>query len=118
MLKRLNGVWERALRQKAAWDRWNSKLPHNRVRRQRILDRNGRPVGYTLPNPVPEPGLTAELTQKVSLPSGRVEVRLRDPGVAAAYRTARRPKAVATEVVALPLSDESIRQLCQLLCSG
>jgi hypothetical protein len=117
MLKRLNGVWERALRQKAAWVRWNRKLPRNRVRRQRIRDSNGRPVGYTRPTPVPEPGLPTELTQKVSLPSGRVEVRLRDPGVAAAYRIARRPKTVAAEVVPLPLSDEAIRQLCELLCS-
>jgi hypothetical protein len=115
MLKRLNGLWGTALRQKAAWDRWNRKLPHNRVRRQRIRDSSGRPVGYTLPTPVPEPELPAELTEKVSLPSGRVEVRLREPGVAAAYRLARYPKATAPEVVPLPLSDEAIRQLYDLL---
>jgi hypothetical protein len=46
-----------------------------------------------------------------------VEVRLRNPGVAGAYRLARYPKAAATEVVPLQLSDEAIRQLYELLCS-
>ena len=43
------------------------------------------------------------------MPSGRVEWRWCDLAVVEAYRQARRPKATAEEVTALPLTEAEVR---------
>ena len=111
MLKELNKLWAKTRRQTAAWQRWYRKLPHNRVRRQRLRDERGRPIGYGPPEPLPEPALPACFCRKVQLPSGRFEVFLSGGAVEIAYRLARRPKPTAEEVEPLPISQEEVHRL-------
>src|SRR5205085_2344982 len=90
----LRRLWRLVLarrRQAAAWRRWAAKLPHNRVRREKVRDPhgtrraggsagvNGWVIGYGPPVPVPEPPLPAVACRKVTRPSGRVEVELAGP---------------------------------------
>src|SRR6187431_126964 len=100
MLKELNKLLMTANRQAAAWRRWQRKLPHNRVRRQRIRDANGRTIGYEPPEPISEPIFSSTLCRRIDLPSGRVDVCIAEPNIAAAYRLARYPKPSAAEVQA------------------
>src|SRR5262245_25308578 len=113
----LRSLWRLVLsrrQQVAAWRRWNAKAPHNRATRERIRDPAGRVVGYTVPVPLSEPPLPAVACRKVTRPSGKVEVELAGPSGAAlrrlqeAYRLARRPRATAAEVEALPVTQEEI----------
>jgi hypothetical protein len=110
MLKELNARWFRARRQAAAWQRWNRKLPHNRVRRSRIRDDRGRIIGYGPSIPLPEPPLPADFCRKMQLPSGRWDLVLFDDGIEAAYRLARFPKPSPQDVSLLSISEEQIRQ--------
>jgi hypothetical protein len=116
MLKELNAVWLQARRQVAAWRRWSRKQPHNRVRRQRLRDERGRPVGYGPPEPVPEPALPLGICQAVRLPSGRVEMVWSGGCVETTYRLARHPKQTPGEVVPLPLSEDEIRRRYEQYC--
>jgi hypothetical protein len=111
MLKELNKLWEKARHQRAVWQRWYRKLPHNRVLRPRLRDEFGRRIGYGPPVPVPEPELDPRFCRKVALPSGRLEVRLSDGWIEAAYRQARYPKRMPEEVEPLPVAEEEIRRL-------
>jgi len=102
-------------KQVAAWRRWHAKLPHNRVKRERVRDAEGNVVGYTQPVPVPEPPLPAVACRKVTRYSGRVEVELAGPAGAdlrrlqEAYRLARRPRAEREEVEPLPVTAAEVR---------
>ena len=116
MLKELNRLWVRARHEAAAWRRWHRKLPHNRVRRERVRDAAGRVVGHGPPRPVPEPRLTSPFGRPVELPSGAADVVLDDRGVAAAYRLARRPCPTAAEVRPLPVSGEEVRRMFEAWC--
>jgi hypothetical protein len=111
MLKDLNKLWQKALRQRAAWERWSRKLPHNRVRRSVVRDHDGNVIEQLPPVPVPEPALSAPFCRKVVLPSGKVIVQLEDRGIEAAYRLARYPKATAETVMPLLISEEEVREL-------
>jgi hypothetical protein len=94
----------------AAWRRWHARLPHNRVKRERIRNPQGQVVGYTQPVPIPEPPLPAVACRLVTRPSGRVEVELAGPSgkdlrrLQEAYRLARGPKPTAEEVMPLPVT--------------
>ena len=87
----------------AAWRRWHAKLPHNRVKRERIRNPQGQVVGYTQPVPIPEPPLPAVACRLVARPSGRVEVELAGPSgkdlrrLQEGYRLARRRKTSGEE---------------------
>lgn len=116
MLKELNRLCEAARRQVAAWRRWDGKLPHNRVRRMRVRDAAGRPVGYGPPVPVPEPPLTSSFCERTALPSGRVQMVAADRGISAAYRQARRPRPTPAEVEPLLVTEEEIRRLFGQYC--
>ena len=115
-LKELNRLWVRALHEAAAWRRWHRKLPHNRVRRPRLRDADGHPVGNGPPAPVPEPALSSPFCRVKELPSGKTDVFLDDRGIEAAYRLARRPCATAAEVKPLPLTEEAIRRMSAEYC--
>jgi hypothetical protein len=116
MLKELNQLVLKARHQAAAWRRWYRKLPHNRVRRRRIRDGSGPPVGYGPPEPFPEPQLPPYFCSKVELPSGRLEVTLSAGGIEEAYCSARRPKPTAEEVTTLPITGEEVRRLFEQCC--
>ena len=91
MLKELNRLAERVMRQRAAWSRWYRKMAHNRIGA--------------------EPILPSAFREGVKLPSGRIEWRWRDLLVAETYRQARRPCATAEEVKPLPLDEDEIRRM-------
>ena len=118
MLKELNRLWFAARRAAAAWRRWHRKLPHNRVRRRRLRDEQGRTIGYGPPEPVPEPVLSPAFCRMVELPSGRQKVMLSDDGIESAYRLARRPKLAPEDVVPLPITEEKIRRLFEQYCQN
>src|SRR4051794_10141915 len=105
MLKELNKRLFRARAQKAAWERWARKMPHNRVRRPRLTNGAGQLIGHGPPEPMPEPPLNPCFLRKATLPSGRCVVVLDDGGIEAAYRQARHPAATAEEL-RHPLMDE------------
>lgn len=64
-LKALNMDFDKALHQKAAWERWDRKEPQNRVMRARLKDSTGKVVGYAAPIPLPEPELSSIFLKKV-----------------------------------------------------
>ncbi|HJZ91392.1 MAG TPA: hypothetical protein VKE40_11005 [Gemmataceae bacterium] len=116
MLKELNRLWYTARRQAAAWRRWNAKLPHNRVWRQRIRDAGGRPIGYGPPMPMPEPALPPPFCQVTVLPAGRRAVVLTGAEIESAYRHARRPRPTAGDVESLAIPEARIRELFVEYC--
>ena len=64
-LKKLNMAFNKALHEKAAWERWDRKEPQNRVIRAKLKDSTGRVVGYQASIPMPEPELTSIFCKKV-----------------------------------------------------
>jgi hypothetical protein len=64
-LKKLNMAYDKALHEKAAWDRWDRKEPQNRVIRGKLKNSSGQIVGYQAPLPMPEPELTSIFCKKV-----------------------------------------------------
>jgi hypothetical protein len=89
MLKELNKRLFRARKQKAAWERWARKMPHNR--------------------PLVEPPLDPCFLRKTTLPSGRCVVVL-EGGIEAAYRQARHPVATPEEVRHLLMEEKEVRR--------
>jgi hypothetical protein len=116
MLKELNRLRVRAQREAAAWRRWHRKLPHNRVRRERLRDAAGRVIGYGPPVPLPEPPLSSPFCRLTELPSGTFDVFVDDSGIEATYRLAQRPCATAAEVKPLPVAENEIRHLFEESC--
>jgi hypothetical protein len=122
--RELRTLWRAVLAQRkqaAAWRRWSAKLPHNRVKRERLRDASGRAVGYGPPVPVPEPPLPAVACRLVTRPSGKVEVELAGPCGEAlrrlqeAYRLARRPRPTGAEVEPLPVTAEEVHQWKEMI---
>lgn len=112
LLKELNRLWVRGRQEAAAWRRWHRKLPHNRVRRPRLRDDIGRPVGHGPPEPV----LSSPVCRVRQMPSGKADVFLDDHVVESAYRLAGRPWPTAPEVRPLPLSEEAVRRIVAEYC--
>jgi hypothetical protein len=117
--RELRDLWRAVLirrRQVAAWRRWNARAPHNRVKRPRIRDSEGRVVGYALGVPMPEPPLPELACRKVTRPSGKAEVVFAGPAgkdlrrLQEAYRIARRSRPTAAEVELLPVTLDDVRQ--------
>ncbi len=128
LLKALHKRYWQAVRQVAAWQRWNRKLPRNRVVRQWLRDTAGRKIASRIVGPHPEPPLCPLFCRKEKVlrhftPEGQLvregvlvdQVTLHDPGILLAYREARRPKASPDQVQPLSLSVEEIRGLAQAL---
>jgi hypothetical protein len=115
LLKQLNALYETALHNWAAWQRWARKLPHNRVIRRHLRNAQGETIGSEVVGPMPEPKLSA-------LFCTRVHIRLKDGGTATGvtfdslgvpevYRAARTPAATPQAVTPLPWTEDEIRQL-------
>jgi hypothetical protein len=64
-LKKLNMAFNKALHEKAAWERWDRKEPQNRVIRAKLKNSSGQVVGYAVAVPQPEPELTSIFCKKV-----------------------------------------------------
>jgi hypothetical protein len=116
--RELRSLWRLVLlrrQQVVAWRRWAAKLPHNRVKRDRLRDAPGRVIGYGPPVPVPEPPLPAVACRMVTRPSGRVEVELAGPSgddlkrLQEAYRQARRPRPTPEDDAPLPVTAAEVK---------
>jgi hypothetical protein len=116
MLKALTACLLRARRQKAAWERWARKLPHNRVRRPVLRDEAGQVIGHGPPEPVPEPAIDPVFCRKVTLPSGKVVVELLHHDNESAYQQARHPVATPEEVRPLLVPEEQVAALYRQVC--
>ncbi len=129
-LKQLNKFCQQALRQAAAFKRWERKEPWNRVSRAKIRNSAGQVVGFQPPVPRPEPPLNS-LLEKVQYTtrqdrSGhyvkkqmeREKVQWKWICDAAAvlqdYQNARRPQPTQEAVKPLKISLEDIERM--LLC--
>lgn len=105
MLKAINKVVLLHLRQQAAWERWDRKMPHNRIYRSKLRNNSGQVVGFGLPVPRPEP----EVTLSFLPPKARL--------VPEVYRWARRPAPTPEAVERMKLTVEDIRHLHEKLCT-
>jgi hypothetical protein len=123
-LKKLNALYLRAVRELAAWRRWSRKQPQNRMRRQKVVDSQGRQVGWETAGPWPQPCLCPVFCQRekvirhwspgTSRASREVElVGLRHSWIPDAYRAARTPAASPEQVVPLPITAEEIGGLLE-----
>jgi hypothetical protein len=128
-LKELNKALTKARHQKAAWERWYRKMPHNRVMRTKLKDSNGRTVGYAAPVPMPEPKLCPlfceKYTKKVQWDKhhvyhkGGVEetfVDLTTLPIEKDYRLARYPAPAEEACEPLSLQADVINELYAKLC--
>jgi hypothetical protein len=126
LLKNLNRLCEQARRKYAAWQRWQRKMPHNRVLRRTVVDESGEKIGTEVVGPWPEPALPALFCVRRQVLSnwsndGRplktprlIEtVEFDDHGIEDAYRCARRPAETEQQVERLKLSPEDVRRLAK-----
>jgi hypothetical protein len=117
LLKELNALCEKARRQYAAWQRWERKMPHNRVIRRKVKDDQGRVIRTEVIGPRPEPPLPAPFcTRYQAVVRGRAieRVAFSDLGIPAAYRAARKPAASKEEVKPPGLTPEQVNRLAAL----
>jgi hypothetical protein len=114
-LKALHKAYWKAVYDLGKWFRWQAKMPHNRVLKQRIKDDSGRVIGWKELGPWPEPtylpifGCPSYRRDFMTVPQ-----HLNDRGIVAAYQNARMPKS-ANEVVPLNISLEEIDTLYRAL---
>lgn len=106
-LKRLNYLCLLARQRLAAWERWNRKLPENRILRKYTSYQSQTDGRWyremTVLGPMPEPELAPGV-------AGTFDLRLLDV-IYTDYRNARFPKASAAEVKPLTLSESKIDSL-------
>lgn len=123
-LRKLNGMYQKALSSAAAWERWNRKAPHNRILRKKIRDEQGRVCGRVavlddqgnsveLPEPKLCPVFCKKMVRKafdwVKLEYyDRECVEVVDHGIPAAARNARTPRLREEDVKPLGLTLEQI----------
>ncbi len=128
-LKELNKLYTKALHQKAAFERWERKEPHNRVSRTKLRDSDGQTVGYGAPQEVPEPKLNgllikeeylSDLTRGGAYVKGMKTKRAKVSWVMGAeligevYKTARHPHPTAEGVKMMKLAPHIIATLLEL----
>jgi len=105
-LKKLHKLYWQTVYRFAAWERWDRKLPHNRVIRRKLRSEDGTPHGYEVVGMQPEPKYC---------PYFVVErygwKRIASHGIVEAYRTARTPRSKAENVKPLDLSVERIDKI-------
>jgi len=128
-LKALQKLYQDALRRRAAWERWERKLPENRISRKKIRNSAGQVVGFMAPQPLTEPELNALLEKeeyktyqdRFGAYSSKQHVRERvvfrrfAEDILSDYRNARFPVSSENQVQPLELSEEQIDALCKLL---
>jgi hypothetical protein len=125
-LRFLNGVYQKALSLAAAWERWDRKLPKNRVERRKIRDDERRVVAYGESVPLAEPEICPVFFDKVvrnvnldrngkffkgGIPKTFVEDNGLGEKILAASRQARTPVASPEDVRPLRISVKEIDEL-------
>jgi len=124
-LRFINGVYAKAQHLAGAWERWERKLPENRVVRRAVKDDKGMKIGTEIVkdaagNPVAwlEPGICPLFHEKVP---GHIKYGSYVRGVAKdngfgdkilfASRQARTPQPTPEEVLSFPFTEEEIDRL-------
>ena len=114
-LRRLNFLAFRARVVGAAWQRWNRKLPKNRIIKRTVRDESGRPIrrepkldaaGNVIPIPEPKQPIAY---QGFRIPGSHFDSNILDV-IESDYRTARVPWQSAAEARPLALSAEQIEE--------
>jgi len=128
-LKELNKLYIQALHQKAAYERWERKEPHNRIMRVKLRDGSGNTVGYGAPQDRPEPPLNGLLIKEDYFPdvdrSGRwlkdkkvkrtrVVWALGAELIGEVYKTARQPHPTSEGVKQMKLAPHIIETLLHM----
>jgi len=125
-LRFLNGVYAKAQHMAGAWERWERKLPHNRVVKRSIkddkgikvgteivLDAAGRPVEWKEPQTCDL--FHDKIPSSVDRWGGKISGRAEDNGfggkILAASQQARMPQTTPETVTPLLFSDEEIDRL-------
>jgi hypothetical protein len=106
-LKALNKLYVEALRQKAAWDRWNRKLPKNRFCRRKVRDAEGNISSQIVP--MVEPALNSLLKKLVYAVVFKENAEL----IGDEYRHSRYPHQSDKGIRKLRLSEDVINNLLQ-----
>lgn len=102
-LKLLHKLYWQAVHDFHKWQRWNRKLPKNRVVRKWLKDSEGRKYGFEVVGPAPEPVYNAFFVEK----NRWGQLALTDKGIIEAYQNARTPH-VVSQVKPLNLSLATI----------
>ena len=106
-LKAIHKWYWQTLKDSAAWERWNRKLPKNRVIRKYTRDAAGNKVSSEIVGPQPEPRVCPTLEREAmlyhSVPWDSKWVQ--------DYQRARMPKATKDEVIPLIHSVDEINQM-------
>ena len=117
-LKKLNGLYFKALKQQAEWHRWYRKEPQNRVIYKYKRDLQGRRIGKEIVGPRPEPNINSIFLEKKHVKSrwyGEYDtVYITDLPIMQMYQKARKPR--KREVVQpLDISKEQIYELYKMI---
>lgn len=114
-LRFINGVFAKAQHLAGAWERWNRKLPHNRVMKMAIRDENGRKIGTEIvknatgqPLPLVEPQICPLFHVK-----GSIYARSNGFGERIMYdsRKARTPQPTPEDVQPCTFTEQEIDKL-------
>ena len=123
-LRYINGVYAKAQHMAGAWERWDRKMPENRILRRTIKDETGKRRREIVcdvqgkPIPMPEPQVCPLFHEKV--PShvkwgSYVRGVAKDNGfgdkILYASRLARKPQPTPQEVPPIPFTEEEIDRL-------
>lgn len=127
-LKLLNKRYVEAQHQKASYNRWERKAPHNRVTRKKVYNGHNL-VSYEAPVPRPEPvfnGLLEKETYyspqdrngqyvKQSIERSRLDWVHQAQWIPECYKLARMPNPTPESIKQLKLSDKDIEMLLSLV---
>jgi hypothetical protein len=107
-LKFIHKCYFQTLRDRARWQRWNNKLPKNRVIRKWQRDTNGNKISFEVVGMQPEPKVFWDLVY----PNGRVSHKFEANKLwVADYQKARMPVVTEKEVPNLTYTIDEINQM-------
>lgn len=105
-IKKIYGFYWKALHRNAEWERWNRKLPKNRVLRKWYRNDKRQKTGFEITGPKPEPQRYPVFERLNYIPMAYHA--LKDMGLIEDYFNARHPYSTPEEVKHLNLSSEQI----------
>lgn len=108
-LKKLKKMYYKALRRNAEWNRWNNKLPKNRILRKWFRNEKGQRTHSEIVGPMTEPKVYPVFGARHYVPQG--EHALNDMGVLEAYNTARTPYETPEKVKPIKLTVDQINNM-------
>lgn len=112
MLKALKKEYYIALKQYGRWNRWNNKLPKNRLIKRYLRNSSGQKYGVEIIGPAPKP-VTSKIFKNTKYVYSRLgnNYVLDDLSVLDTFNRARMPYKSEADVPLLKLSDFDIKKL-------